>query len=90
MTDKEVLVRQLPVYLTHEFDGQRWFVEFWPPPWLDREGAVFSEEFFDIDYPSFKDYRIKLIEQRKLPRTSGWTWDEDRQGWRWIAEQVAA
>jgi hypothetical protein len=65
MTDKVELIKQLPGYLAHEHDGQRWFVEFMPPPWLDSEGAVINDDFFDVDYPRLNDYRIKLIEQRK-------------------------
>ena len=88
MTDTAELIKPLPGYLSHEHDGERWFVEFAPPPWLDGEGAVINDNFFDKDYKRLMSFRPKLIEQRKLSRTIGWTWDEQRQDWNWIADKA--
>lgn len=83
--NKVELIKQLPGYLSHEHDGQRWFIDFSPPPWLDGEGIVINDDFFDVDYNRWKSQRTELIEQRKQPRNIGWTWDEQRQDWQWIA-----
>lgn len=69
MSDKEILVRQLPGYLTHEFDGQRWFVEFGPPPgvFIERDGDIINDSFFDEDYSRVKRQRELLAAQEGLP-----------------------
>jgi len=62
---KEELIKQLPIYKSHEFDGVRWFIEFVPPPWLDGEGAVINDEFFEKDYNNLMRVRKLLVEARQ-------------------------
>lgn len=64
MNDKEAKIRTLPGYLSHEFDGKRWWITFAPAAGLDREGDIIHDEIFDEDLENVQRFRVALQAQQ--------------------------
>ncbi len=64
MNDKEAKIRMLPGYLSHEFDGKRWWITFVSPYWVGEEGDIIHDENFDEDLENLQRFRVALQAQR--------------------------
>jgi hypothetical protein len=65
MSTKVDMIKALPGYKSHEYDRGRWHIEFVPPSWLDGDGAVINDCFFDDDIAKLRRDRELITEHRR-------------------------